>query len=106
MERTDTHWGDKKERMEKNRQIIERIKPYWQTNAYGLEYLQITAPASKFKDTSIRIPMAASPSDDIILTCFAGGKFELTWQFGEMNYQAHAQQIRDLYNMLEQYSTH
>jgi hypothetical protein len=106
MEKTNTPWGEKKERAEHNRQIVIRLKPYWQVTPGGEEYLQIIAQARKLQETSIQIPMAVSPDDDIFVTCFAGGKFEITWQYGEMRYQAAAQQLRDLYSMLEQYSTH
>ncbi len=105
MEKTDTPWGDKKERAERNRQLAMRIKPYWQVNPEGEKYLQIIAQAKQF-DNSIRILIAACPDDDIIVTCFADGKFNITWQYGEMKYQAAAQQLRDLYDMLEKYSTH
>lgn len=80
---------------------------YIQTNEQGQQYIQVQAQAKKFDDTSIRIPMAASMHDEIIITYFMwGSRFEITWQFGEMKYEPTKQQVADLYAMLEQYSTH
>ena len=83
------------------------MEKYIQTNDNGQQFIQVQAEAKQFDDTSIRIPMAASTYDDIIVTYFMWGHtFEITWQFGEMKYEPTTKQVQDLYNMLEQYSTH
>ena len=83
------------------------IMTYMQTNEQGQQFIQVQAQAKQFDNNSIRIPMAASMHDEIIVTYFTwGNKFEITWQYGEMKYEPTQQQVADLYNMLEQYSTH
>ena len=79
---------------------------YIQTDIQGQQFVQVQADAKTFDDTSIRIPMAASTYDDIIVTYFVStNTFEITWQYGEMKYEPTKQQVADLYAMLEQYST-
>ena len=83
------------------------MEKYIQTNDNGQQFIQVQAQAKQFDNTSIRVPMAASMHDEIIVTYFIWGHtFELTWQFGEMKYEPTTKQVQDLYNMLEQYSTH
>lgn len=83
------------------------IMTYMQTNEQGQQFIQVQAQAKQFDNNSIRIPMAASMHDEIIVTYFTwGGKFEITWQYGEMKYEPTKQQVADLYSMLEKYSTH
>lgn len=83
------------------------IMTYMQTNEQGQQFIQVQAQAKQFDNNSIRIPMAASMHDEIIVTYFTwGGKFEITWQYGGITYEPTKQQVADLYSMLEQYSTH
>lgn len=84
------------------------MEQYIQTNEQGQQYIQVQAQAKQFESNSIRVPMAASMHDEIIVTYFTQGisRFEITWQYGQMKYEPNRQQVADLFAMLEQYSTH
>ena len=84
------------------------MEQYIQTNEQGQQYIQVQAQAKQFESNSIRVPMAASMHDEIIVTYLTSGisRFEITWQYGQMKYEPNRQQVADLFAMLEQYSTH
>ena len=44
------------------------MEQYIQTNEQGQQYIQVQAQAKQFESNSIRVPMAASMHDEIIVT--------------------------------------